>query len=318
MHTPPSPTSAYGLSCVAVAVVLQAIGNGVFDGRISSTDSFLISFLAFFSAAVIFNVVQAVRRRADPGTHVPLGRRGRSLLVQLNVATAVTFLGFYLALSLMPSGAASFLEAGVVPLVIFVLLALPRGARPAWRDLPVAVLVFGLACVSAWRFYQDSSPGHAGDLLTGAILALVAGAGAGCIGLISRRLGEARVAPVTVSAHRFHLTYLIALGVLVFRADQLGSPAHIGQLWLISLLTVTIPLFVLQIGLQRSDTFRAGMVMSCLPAGTYLSAVALGGEFDVPTMALMAAAIAVPALFTVFTRRRAPLPDSSAKAPSPA
>ncbi|OIK07771.1 hypothetical protein BIV23_01990 [Streptomyces monashensis] len=292
--------------CVVVAVVLQAVGNGLFDGRISSTDSFLISFLAFFSAAVIFNAVGALQRRGATAAHVALGHRGRRLLVQLNVATAVTFLCFYLSLSLMPSGAASFLEAGVGPLVIFALLAIPRHTNPAWRDLPAAALVFGLACVSAWRFYQDSAPGHTSALLAGSVLALVAGTSAGCIGLISRRLGEAQVAPVTVSAHRFHLTYIIALCVLATRTDQLGSPGHIGQLWLISLLTVTIPLFVLQIGLQRSDTFRAGMVMSCLPACTYLSASALGGEFDVPTMTLMVAAVAVPALFTMCTRRSRP------------
>lgn len=308
----------YGLLCVAAAVLLQALGNGVVSGRLTSTDSFLLSFLAFFSAAVIFNVVLAVRRRTSAARPQPLGRRGRLLLLQLNVATAVTFLCFYLSLSLMPSGVASFLEAGVGPLVIFTLLAVRTGARPVWRELPAAALVFALACVGAWRFLHEGAPGELGDLLYGAALALVAGVSAGCIALLSGRLGAARVAPVTVSAHRFHLTYVIAAGVLATRTADLGTAGHLGRLWLLALLTVTVPLFVLQIGLQRAHTFRAGMVMSTLPAATYLSAAALGADFDLPTLLLMAAAVAVPALFTLVTRGRPAPAATPQEGPSPA
>lgn len=89
-----------------------------------------------------------------------------------------------------------------------------------------------------------------------AVLALpgIAGMAAG-IAVISHRLGRLAISPVTVTAHRFHLTYLLAPALLLLGPDpgpRSFSGGRIAFIAVLAVLGVALPLFVLQIGMQRT------------------------------------------------------------------
>lgn len=293
---------------VALSVLLQGACFGYLSGRLTTGGSLLLSCFGFGLSALLFTGVAAVRRlRAGGRPPARYCRRAaRRLLWLMNAVTAVTFLSFYAALAWVPATLASGLETAVGPffLALFQLLR-PGGARPGARAWTTAGVLAAVGALLAWRMTGGaaaagwSSPG-------GLALVVVAGAGASALALISKSLGSLGVPPVTVSAHRFHLTY--AGAALLFLAQGRppdGGGVPLALLPLIGVAAVTLPLFVLQVGLQRAGPMAAMTVLTTLPGVTYLFEAAWGGEVDAPALGLTVLMVALVAADTARPARPA-------------
>ncbi|RXS84651.1 hypothetical protein EST92_10460 [Streptomyces sp. TM32] len=288
---------------IVASVLLQATVYGLVSGRLGAADSLALSCAGFGTAAVVFNVVLLVRRRG--GGAVAQSERVTGPLLAMNALTAVTFLGFYAALSWIPSGLATAIETTVGPLAVALLGLAGVGRRPtgrAWAGC-AALVVFGLAV--AWRFTGTADLGSITGL-AGIGLAVLAGTGAALLALVSADLGRRGVDPVRVTAHRFHLTYLCG-GVLLAATGGAGHrwAAGLPALVATGVLAVTIPLFLLQRGLQRTDPMVAMVLLTTLPGATYLAETAFHGGFDPATLALICCLVAAAAWYA-----RSPRPAS--------
>jgi drug/metabolite transporter (DMT)-like permease len=267
-----------GSALVIAAIVVQAVTNGVLSGHLDGSESLLLSFTAFGLSALASGIVD--RRRRTRGIREPLRGERLRVMVLLNAATAVAFLGFYTALTLAPAALAAALETGIGPLV----LALSALRHPEARDLRrilLGAVTLALALGAALRAAAAGAAYSAADLTAGLALAAVAGTAAAGIAVLSHRLGRLDVSPVTVTAHRFHLTYLLALGLLLFNPSTglrsiTGTSA--GVIVLLAVLGVALPLFVLQIGMQRTPPIVVTLLASGVPGMTYLTAVCARGE----------------------------------------
>ena len=268
------------LLLIGAAVLLQAGSNGFLSGRLDSAQSLLFSAIAFSLATLVFTVVAQVARRRPDG-------RPRSVrdivqpMIAANVLTAVTFLGFYLSVAYVPAVLAVSVETSVSPLTIAVAgLLIGRRSRPA--DFVVGIVLVICSVALSLCLLDGSVHGLTTRRLgIGCGLALLAGIGAAGVALLSRRLGELDVSPVTVTANRFHLTYLAALALLALDPPELsGIRARLSVLVLVAIVAVVVPLYLLQIGLQRADPLAAMTLVSTMPGLTYLAQVAFGAPFD--------------------------------------
>ena len=294
------------VAMIALSVVLQAGCFGYLSGRLTANGSLLLSFSGFACSALLFTALAAVRRRRRRAA-VPSGtacggerRAVRRLLWLMNAVTAVTFLSFYVALAWVPATLASGVETALGPLALAVLSLLPRsGHRSTARDWCLAAVLAAAGGALAWRLNSGTGNGGSpladGDDWTGAAgitLVVVAGAGASALALISKSLGARGADPVTVTAHRFHATYLGAAALFVLRG---GSPYDSGiplpVLPLVGIAAVTLPLFVLQVGLQRANPMAAMVVLTTLPGMTALSEALWTGHLDPLALALTTAMV---------------------------
>lgn len=278
---------------IALSVLLQAACFGYLSGRLTPSGGLLLSCVGFACSALLFNALAAARRprgrpsaggprRPDPAAGArPRNRGVRPLLLMMNGVTAVTFLGFYVALAWIPATLASGLETAVGPLAVAVLsLTLRGGPRPDARAWGMAVVLACTGGALAWRL-----TGAAADLgwstAAGLALAVVAGVGASSLALMSQALGRCGADPVRVTAHRFHLSYIGAAALLVLHGR---APTAAGMpLWLVPVVgvaAVTVPLFVLQVGLHRAPPLVAMGMLTTLPGVTYLSEVLWGATAD--------------------------------------
>jgi drug/metabolite transporter (DMT)-like permease len=278
--------------CIVASVLLQAGVFGYISGRLDATASLTLSCMGFGAAAVLFNAALLVRRaRRGPAAASP---NARGLLALMNVVTAVTFLGFYAALSWVPSALATGIETAIGPGVL-ALLGLAgygrRATRQGWAAAAVLVLL-GLAI--AWSFTGTGGIRLSAGTALGLALLVGAGTGAAGLALISAELGRRGIDPVYVTAHRFHLTYLCSGALLVAtggvsRRWVVEPPA----LLLLGVLAVTIPLFLLQAGLQRADPMVAMVLLTTLPGATYLAETVFHGGFNATSLTLICCLIAV-------------------------
>ena len=143
-------------------------------------------------------------------------------------------------------------------------------------------------------------------LLGGVAVAAVAGCSAAGIAVLSHRLGQLRVSPVQVTAHRLHLTYLSALAVLALGGQPLGGwkGSTVAFIASVAVLGAALPLFVLQIGMQRTAPVVVTLMASAVPGLTYLMASLVGYQrFDVPTFALISGSLGVAFLGPILMRR---------------
>ncbi|MGW0931845.1 hypothetical protein [Streptomyces sp. NPDC002644] len=278
--------------CVVASVLLQAGVYGFVSGTLGPGDSLALSCAGFASAAVLFNVVLLARRlRGAAGVATP-AERAPGLLLALNAATAATFLSFYACLTWVPATAATGVETAVGPVVLALLGLAGRAPRATARGWCAAGLLVCLGVAVAHRLTADAAFGP--GLAAGLALVVVAGCGAPVIALISAELGRRGIDPVYVTAHRFHLTYLLG-GVLLLTVGGPGGnwAGRLPETLLTGVLAVTLPLYWLQSGLQRADPMVAMVLLTTLPGATYLAECAFHGSLDTVALALVCALIAV-------------------------
>lgn len=282
--------------CIVASVLLQATVYGMVSGRLSAADSLALSCAGFGAAALVFNMVLLLRRRVDRGPDRPARPPWRAgSLILVNVLTAVTFLGFYVALSWVPSALATGVETAVGPLVMAFLGLTRLGARSGPRAWAAALLL-ALTGLAVALSFGDSVDLGRGRTLAGLGLVLLAGVGAALLALVSARLGRQGIDAVRVTAHRFHLTYVCgALLLLGTAADGQRPTWQAPELIATGVLAVTVPLFLLQTGLQRTDPMVSMVLLTCLPGATYLAEASFHGGFRPLTLVLICALVVVAA-----------------------
>ncbi|MGW0130349.1 hypothetical protein [Streptomyces sp. NPDC003299] len=295
---------------IAASVLLQSGVYGFVSGTLGSGDSLALSCAGFAAAAVLFNAVLLVRRLRGAGRGPQAATRPRAtgLLLAMNVVTAVTFLSFYASLTWVPATLATGVETAVGPMVLVLLGLAGRGRRASRQGWFAAGGLVLLGIALARRFTEGGAFGP--GLVAGLGLVLVAGVGAPVLALVSAELGRRGVDPVYVTAHRFHLTYL-AGGVLLLAVGGAGGEGtgRLPGLLLTGVLAVTLPLFWLQTGLQRTDPMVAMVLLTTLPGITYLAECAFHGSFDAVSLALICALVVVALWYVRVSAKAAPAPD---------
>ena len=286
---PPLLTPKGALLLIFIAIVFQAVVQGSMTSWISPADSMLFTALAFAFTTVIFSIVARI-----PEAQRTTVRLDIRTMVVMNIATAVTFLAFYASISMIPAATTSALESAFGPVAVAVLgfaFGRSRTSRSRWL-VALALVVLGAALVGVtW----DS--GSAGALtVPGVLLAALAGWGMAAVTLLSHALGQAQVSPVVVTAHRFHASYLVAGLIWLFGGPELPQAGFVLTLLGLGLLATSIPLFLLQIGLQRAQPFAAMLVVTSLPALTFVVQVMSGMHAELTSLGLIVAIIVVSAL----------------------
>lgn len=306
------------LLLLVLAIALQAAVQGTITNSIDPTGSLLFSSVAFITAAIAFTATDLLRGRHRPSSRPRIPwRQTWAPMAAMNVATAAAFLGFYVSLSLIPAATTSALEAAFGPACVLLLArALTGQTTPVTPLQLVLVTALGLTGLAlAWRTLSTGPDQLSPATLLGLGLGLSAGAGMAGVVLLSRQLGRQGASPVTVTAHRFHLTYLLAIPLWLTRDPDLPSAADLAGLVALGLVAVAVPLFLLQVALQRVEPVTAVAVAVTLPGMTYLVQLATGGTHDTPTLLLLCLIMAIAAAYATTSTARGPGPHQLVPAP---
>lgn len=294
------------LLLILAAVVMQAVVQGFMTEDVSPSDSLVFSAMAFAAAAAVFGGVDRVRR-SEP---VPVTRVVRVSVVWMNLATAATFLSFYVSISLIPASTTSSIESALGPMALMV-IAWVVSRRREWSGaaeptLILVMMVLGLAL--AHRTWQLSDPiAGSAQAVAGLALAAVAAIGMAAVVLLSKSIGNNGISAVWVTAHRFHLTYVLAASAWIVGGTRLPDLGELTRLFVFGVVGVVIPLFLLQVGVQRAAPLPAIAVIALLPGLTWLVQLAAGHTPDIVSLALIVGVVLVS---VALTKRPATVPSS--------
>jgi drug/metabolite transporter (DMT)-like permease len=298
------------IAIVSVATLWQAIGTVIVSVSITPQTSLLVTFVAFLAAAIISLALLGRKGRLSTLASKLRSRRALAYLVAMNVVTALVFVSFYTAITLISPTAASVLDAGMGPAVV-VIAMFSRNRRPGRVGaIVVPLVILGLSLAIA----LVDIAGRAGSFATvvGLCLASLTGICGASIVLLSRKLASLGFDASEVNATRFHLAWVVSGVGAMFMVGDVGSFSRDAWflLTILAIACVALPLMFLQFGISKAPALSSALILSTLPALVFITQTVAYGQANAVVAILMAVLMVTSIASTMFQKSAA---DHSAR-----
>jgi drug/metabolite transporter (DMT)-like permease len=282
---------------VAVMTLAQGVGTAFVGHVVQPNEATFVTLVANGFSMLIPLATVIVTKKLSTIRWEP---RTVGLLLVLNVATAATFISYYVAVTLIAPSASTVLEAGVGPLALFA-LGLAGFAQRAPRVSVIVSVALSVVVACTVGYLLLSYSAEPVDEIVGVVLSIFAGLGSIVSTLIVRRLIHGGLTPMTVSAVRFPLAVIVS-AVLCFTPQTLSEQPWLNaQIYLVAVFGVTLPIIGLQFGIRRSHPMTIALMLSCLPAIVFTTESILQGRVDAALLTLSFSIVAI-SVFGVFAQ----------------
>lgn len=225
-----------------------------------------------FSITALFFLALEVR---SFDSYIQSLRRQSVNVLLLNITTMVSWMSFFMALKFMEPAVADAIGFALGPILTIMLWRVLRPDRPATRSEVIAAIgiLIGVLLLLGSTWIGRSAVGHISlnNNLLGLACSLLCGLAVVGNTIFSKRLSDHGMTARRIMAQRFLL--LIVSGIALWPASvQLASITFefIGIMLLIALLGVIVPLYLLQLGIERCEPVTVSLLLSCLPAFSLL------------------------------------------------
>jgi drug/metabolite transporter (DMT)-like permease len=266
-------SSTAGLVFLLLFALSQGVRDALFGNVFQSVSFLLVAAFAFGTSTVCFSGSALLRRSGD------FRRLAASpaMFAALNVMTAGAWLSFFFGLKHLEPAVAATLYNGIGPLAALALGALGwtrAESRPSFGEW---LCYGGLAGVLAALVYvvltnrsglAVSSP----HTQATALLAVAGGGVAIAVGHMNARwFNDRGVGSDAVMGTRFLLTLCLSVGIEVAAGETAMRPplGLVPLLALTAFVVVTIPSFMLQLGIARASPLAVNVIRSLGPVSVF-------------------------------------------------
>ena len=258
-----------GPGLILFFVVFSALRDVYFRDAFHALDFFEVIIIAFSICTLVFMVVAVARGSRS----LALLRADMRIVVAMNVATAVTWISYFLALKHLEPAAVNTLFTGIGSLVIVALTAigLPIAAPSrvsrgeAWC---LGGIGFSLALL-AWGTISGKlgTPPISSTLAAaGVLLALFAGTTITISMLFTKRLHDQGVTADAVLATRFIGIVIIAIAIECTDGSMSVTSVEQGTtLAVAAFALIVLPIYAMQLGIARTTPLTAKVIASLGP-----------------------------------------------------
>jgi drug/metabolite transporter (DMT)-like permease len=275
------------------AVITSLLGLSM----ITASDSLAILAIAAGACTVLGGAAAG----RNPAARLPDPRA----LAGLNLWTAVTFVAFFLGVSVYGAVVVFTLGASIAPLAVTAWSALQARSNLASRCPSRAqwcavglMAVLGASLVAA---LAGTDPRGIVALLVASVLGVIDGVAAGGVAIVSRGLGRDGVGVWQVMAHRYYLTVVIAVAALVILVPSglMAAPSMSLSMSIAAAFgSLVVPFFLIQYAVQRLAPVLVTAALALIPAIALFVEMAAGRAVSWPVLAL--GLLIVPASLTIF------------------
>ncbi|WP_153722889.1 DMT family transporter [Sporosarcina cascadiensis] len=265
-HVAPHSKSTYwiGVMALLLSAILTAGSQVYYGNRVQAIHPFLFTGISFFITAFYFHWF-AQRQKISY-------RWGKAKypLLKLNLASMLTFMGFYFALKYIEPAIVSSLEMGIGPLFV-VLIALSQRQIVKRETLIIALGTLMTTMILIYAVFTGQSAvamQFDGKMLLGILASISCGLGAVLCTIYSKQLSTIGWTSSMILSKRF---YGIILLSFIFTYDLIVDymAENIGWILVITLTGVLIPMYLLQKGIQYCEPFLVMMSLSFIPVFTF-------------------------------------------------
>lgn len=257
---------AYGIGVFALilSALLTAVSQVFYANKVQAVHPFLFTGFSFFFTAAFFYLIsrkQIKSRNWHNNWHS---------VVKLNTASIMAFMGFYYALKFIEPAIVSSLEIGLAPLYVLLLSLFTKEeiTKKQWLIAVctiIACVILGLSIFTGQSGVVDVTNK---DLFWGVLASVLCGLGAVLCTIYSKELNKSGWTSSMILTHRFYGIILVSfLFTYELISDYLLQ--HITWIVIVTLFGVTLPMFLLQKGIQHCETFSVMMSICFIPVFTF-------------------------------------------------
>lgn len=258
-------TYKMGIYALLGSAILTSISQVFYANQVQSVHPFLFTGISFLITALYF---QAFALKQQTKAH---WAKARKPLLLLNIASAITFMGFYFALKYVEPAIVSSLEMGIAPLFILLLMLLQRKTISTQKWLiSIGTLAACLLLIGAVLTGESGmSTSFSVEMLIGIIASIVCGIGAVFCSEYSKQLSDIGWSSSMILSKRYIAIIIISF---IFTYDLLIPYLLDNIIWilLVTVSGVLVPNYLLQKGIQYTNTFLVMMSLSFIPVFTFI------------------------------------------------
>lgn len=288
---------------IIIGATFQGAANAVVGLTVSPGSMFLFLGCAFLVASITGTLLKATHKTAKV-------KIGTADTVALNLATAITFGAFYLALIWIPASLAAGAEAAAAPLAALVIASF-KNRLPQVRLWLISITIFLLSMGFGWSQHMAGASVPGFGTIIGMLLGVIAGIGLAVLATISRSLSEEGVSAYSILAVRYHVTYIFAFVCAAASWREYPSIAHAGSLlmWFVplGLAAVALPLVLIQSGMMRTSATITSVVMASVPGISFITETIISPDRSSISSWILLVALILAVCLYGRTEHRAPL-----------
>jgi drug/metabolite transporter (DMT)-like permease len=286
----------FGPLLVLTFCLSQALRDVYFANVFQGIGFFPVLLLTAMLSTAIFGALTAARA----GGEFAKLYRYRSIVLGMNVTTAVAWSSYFFGLTHLDPSIVNTVHTGVAPLTVIALSAVGVGSaeREVVRPLEHGCYVgMTLALAGLWWVALSGNSGLPVDSIATtlrALTALVVGGASITLSLVySKRLTDHGVSAKAVTAVRYVMAGLLAGcaealregGVLRGGAGDVGSLGELATLAVSTIMLIVLPTFALQAGLARTPPLTAHVIRALGPVCVFALAQLDGRiAYSAPTL----------------------------------
>lgn len=247
------------------SAILTSISQVFYANQVQSVHPFLFTGISFFITALYFQVFTFKQRLKNDWVEA------RKPLLKLNIASAITFMGFYFALKYVEPAIVSSLEMGIAPLFILILMMLQRKIISTKKWI-ISIGTLAACLMLIWAVINGAS-GIASQISSkmfiGIFASILCGIGAVFCSEYSKQLSDIGWTSSMILSKRYIGIILISF---IFTYDLITPYFMENIIWIliVTISGVLIPNYLLQKGIQYTNTFLVMMSLSFIPVFTFL------------------------------------------------
>lgn len=257
-------TFKIGIIALLASAIITALSQVYYANKVQGIHPFLFTGISFFVTAMYFQAF-AMKQKVKVQW-----KEARRPLMLLNMASIITFMGFYFALKYIEPAIVSSLEMGIGPLFILLLAAFQKTAvRQKQWYIAIGTFIACTVLISAVLLGESGVKMQLSlEVILGIFSSLLCGVGAVFCSIYSKQLNELGWTSSMILAKRYIGIIIISF---LFTYDLVIPyfKANITWILLITVLGVMVPMYLLQKGIQYTNTFIVMMSLCFIPVFTF-------------------------------------------------
>ena len=254
---------AIGVVSLILSAILTSVSQVYYANRVQAVHPFWFTGISFFITTLYFQMFAFKQQSAIKWN------KATSILLKLNAASALTFMGFYFALKYIEPAIVSSLEMGLGPLFV-ILLAIKQKHHINKTKVSIAIGTLVACLILIYAVFAGKSALITWNKfsLLGILASIFCGLGTVLCTLYSKQLSELGWTSSMILSKRFYgIIFLSLIATYDVILDYVIG--NIGWILLMTLLGVLVPMYLLQKGIQYCTPFFVMMSLCFIPVFTF-------------------------------------------------
>lgn len=272
-------------------VIVSAISHVSINHATRSIDALISLFYTSLFTIVFFSIINMRELRKN----IALIKINKSSILQLNILNAIIWFVAFFSLKVLSPAVFACLFLGAIPISIFI-LELRKTRVSSRNNFTTAIVLLMLFVLMLLLVFQEIREANSYQILKyGSIVVFIGGIAAAIILKISKHLAIKNMPASLVVSLRFYGVLLISFLLVILNPKQLlVTSKTLAELLIISLVSMALPLFLLQKALKTISPLYASILITIIPILTYFFQIFTGYyEFS-------AVQFGITMLFTLF------------------